>query len=112
MKKIIKIAVTVIFSILAIFFLICLAAVGDVTGKIVFFILAAVFITGIIVVNGGIKNILNFKPKNPILRPFDPFDKSKDDVVNNPNGYTFDTTYGYASLQGIRGFLGLSYTIK
>ena len=61
---------------------------------------------------GGIKNILNFKPKNPILRPFDPFDKSKDDVVNNPNGYTFDTTYGYASLQGIRGFLGLSYTIK
>ena len=63
MKKIIKIAITVIFSILAIFFLICLAAVSDVTGKIVFFILAAVFITGIIVVNGGIKNIPIFSSK-------------------------------------------------
>jgi phage protein len=63
MKKIIKIVVTVIFSILAIFFLICLAAVGDVTGKIVFFILAAVFITGIIIINGGIKNIPIFSSK-------------------------------------------------
>ena len=62
-KKIIKVAVTVIFSILAIFFLIGLAAVSDITGKIVFFILAAVFIIGIIVVNGGIKNIPIFSSK-------------------------------------------------
>lgn len=61
---------------------------------------------------GGVKNILNFIPKNPILRPFDPFDNSVGDVVNNPYGYTFDTTYGYASMQGIRTFLGIRYQIR
>jgi outer membrane receptor for ferrienterochelin and colicins len=58
----------------------------------------------------GIKNILNFVPRDPLLRPFDPFDKNV--AVNNPNGYTFDTSYNYASLQGIKGFLGLRYTIQ
>lgn len=55
---------------------------------------------------GGVKNLLNFTPKNPIMRPFDPFDKNADDPINNPNGYTFDTTYGYASMQGISRVFG------
>ena len=63
-------------------------------------------------VYGGVKNILNFIPKNPILRPYDPFDNNADDVVGNPYGYTFDTTYGYASMQGIRTFLGIRYQIR
>lgn len=63
-------------------------------------------------VYGGIRNLLNFVPKNPILRPFDPFDKNVDDVVNNPYGYTFDTTYGYAPMQGIRSFIGIRYQIR
>jgi len=61
---------------------------------------------------GGLKNIFNFVPKNPLMRPFDPFDNDVDDPINNPNGYTFDTAYNYAPLQGIRGFLGLRYTIR
>lgn len=60
---------------------------------------------------GGIKNLFNFRPKNPIMRAFDPFDKQVDDPINNPNGYTFDTNYNYASMQGVRGFLGLRYTL-
>ncbi|WP_333663417.1 TonB-dependent receptor plug domain-containing protein [Chishuiella changwenlii] len=63
-------------------------------------------------VYGGLKNIFNFIPKNPLMRPFDPFDKNVNDPVNNPYGYTFDTAYNYAPLQGIRGFFGLRYTIK
>lgn len=65
---------------------------------------------GGIEIYGGVKNLLDFVPDNPILRPFDPFDQQADDPVNNPNGYTFDPTYNYASLQGIRGFLGLRYS--
>ena len=69
---------------------------------------------------GGLKNILNFTPAdNSIARSFDPFDNS---VVfdsngqatvtpDNPNALTFDPSYVYASNQGIRGFLGISYTI-
>lgn len=60
---------------------------------------------------GGLKNLLNFIPKNPIMRPFDPFDKNVDDLVNNPYGYTFDPSYNYASLQGIRGFFGVRYNL-
>lgn len=60
---------------------------------------------------GGVKNLFNFTPKNPLLRPFDPFDKNVNDP-SNPYGYKFDTAYGYASMQGIRGFLGLNYTIR
>lgn len=61
---------------------------------------------------GGIKNIFNFTPNDPLMRPFDPFDKNVNDPVTNPNHYTFDTTYGYAPMQGIRGFLGVKYTFK
>jgi outer membrane receptor for ferrienterochelin and colicins len=60
-------------------------------------------------VYGGAKNLLNFIPKNPLMRPFDPFDKKI--YSNNPNGYSFDTSYNYAPLQGIRGFLGLRYVL-
>jgi len=58
---------------------------------------------------GGVKNLLDFVPDDPILRPFDPFDKYVDDPVSNPNGYTFDPSYNYASMQGRRVFLGVRY---
>ena len=60
---------------------------------------------------GGVKNLLDFVPSDPILRPFDPFDQQAADPLNNPNGLTFDTTYIYSSLQGIRGFIGLRLTL-
>lgn len=58
---------------------------------------------------GGMKNIFDFVPKDPIMRPFDPFDKNVDDPVSNPNGYTFDPSYNYASMQGRRVYLGIRY---
>lgn len=61
-------------------------------------------------VYSGLKNLLNFIPNDPLLRPFDPFDKNV--TVNNPEGFTFDTTYNYAPIQGIRGFAGLRYTFQ
>ena len=61
---------------------------------------------------GGAKNLLNFIPKDPILRPFDPFDKNVNDPINNPHGYTFDPSYNYAPLQGIKTFLGVRWTLK
>lgn len=61
---------------------------------------------------GGLKNIFNFVPKETLMRPFDPFDKYVNDPVNNPKGYTFDTEYNYAPIQGIRGFAGLRYTLR
>ncbi|MBK8660155.1 MAG: TonB-dependent receptor [Bacteroidetes bacterium] len=58
----------------------------------------------------GIKNFFNFIQKDPILRPFDPFNQNIN--VNNPNNYRFDTTYGFTSTQGIKGFAGVRYTLK
>jgi outer membrane receptor for ferrienterochelin and colicins len=58
----------------------------------------------------GAKNLLNFIPKDPLLRPFDPFDRNV--TVNNPNNFTFDTSYNYAPIQGIKGFAGVRYTIQ
>jgi outer membrane receptor for ferrienterochelin and colicins len=58
---------------------------------------------------GGVKNLFDFVPKDPIMRPFDPFDKNVNDSVGNPNGYTFDPSYNYASMQGRRVFLGMRY---
>lgn len=72
-------------------------------------------------VYGGVKNLLNFTPAdNSIARAFDPFDRNvtfgNDGQViptpNNPNALTFDPTYVYASNQGIRGFLGLRFTVQ
>ncbi|MEI6947926.1 TonB-dependent receptor [Paraflavisolibacter sp. H34] len=60
----------------------------------------------------GAKNLLNFIPKDPILRPYDPFNNFVNDKVNNPYGYTFDPSYNYAPIQGIKGFLGVRWTVK
>jgi len=57
----------------------------------------------------GIKNIFNFIQPNPILRPFDPFNRSVN--IDNPNGYRFDTTYGWTNTEGIKAFAGLRYTL-
>ncbi len=59
-------------------------------------------------VYAGVKNVLNFLPKNPLLRPFDPFNKQVQ--TDNPNGYTFDTTYNYAPMQGAKGFFGIRWS--
>lgn len=73
---------------------------------------------------GGVKNLLNWTPnKNTdfiIARAHDPFDKgvifdSKGKAVTtpqNPYGLTFDPTYMYAPNQGIRGFLGLKFSLE
>lgn len=58
---------------------------------------------------GGVKNVFDFVPGAPLMRPFDPFNQHVNDPVNNPYGYTFDTTYNYASLQGRRIFIGIRY---
>jgi len=60
---------------------------------------------------GGVKNVLNFVPKDPIMRPFDPFNKYVDDPVSNPNNYSFDPSYNYAPMQGRRLYVGIRYTI-
>lgn len=59
----------------------------------------------------GVKNLFDFVPSNPILRPFDPFDKQANDPVGNPYGYTFDPTYNYAPLQGARFYVGVRWSI-
>ncbi len=72
---------------------------------------------------GGVKNLLNWTPNkgNPfiIARANDPFDKnvqydSNGNVLatpDNPYALTFDPTYVYGPNQGIRGFLGMRYTV-
>lgn len=53
----------------------------------------------------GLRNAFNFTPpSNSIMRPFDPFDQQTD--INNPNNYTFDASYMYASFQGINIIFG------
>lgn len=61
-------------------------------------------------VYGGVKNLLNFVPRDPLLRPFDPFDRNIG--IDNPNGYTFDASYNYAPIQGAKAFAGLRWTIQ
>jgi outer membrane receptor for ferrienterochelin and colicins len=51
-------------------------------------------------VYGGVKNLLNFIPKDPLLNPQAPFSDF------------FDTTYNYAPVQGIKGFGGIRYTFQ
>jgi outer membrane receptor for ferrienterochelin and colicins len=60
---------------------------------------------------GGVKNILDFVPPDPLMRPFDPFDRTADDPISNPNGHTFDTAYMYAPLQGRRVFFGVRWVV-
>ncbi|MCE7056048.1 TonB-dependent receptor [Algoriphagus sp. AGSA1] len=70
---------------------------------------------------GGVKNLLNFTPPaNSIARAFDPFDEGvlfgpNGNVIptpGNPNALTFDPTYVFAPNQGIRGFLGVRFTVS
>lgn len=58
----------------------------------------------------GLKNFFNFIQKDPILRPFDPFNNNVG--VDNPNNYRFDTTYGFTSTQGVKAFAGFRYTLR
>lgn len=59
----------------------------------------------------GVKNLLGFVPRDPLMRPFDPFDRNAADPISNPHGYTFDTSYMYAPMQGRRWFIGLRFTL-
>jgi outer membrane receptor for ferrienterochelin and colicins len=58
----------------------------------------------------GIKNIFNFIQKEPILRSFDPYNTTYN--PSNPKDYRFDTTYGFTTTQGIKGFAGLRYVMQ
>lgn len=51
-------------------------------------------------VYGGIKNLLNFIPEDPVYNWQQPFSES------------FDTSYNYAPVQGIKAFLGIRYTLQ
>jgi outer membrane receptor for ferrienterochelin and colicins len=59
----------------------------------------------------SVKNVLNFMPRDPILRPEDPFDKRVNDPVNNPLGYTFDPSYNYAPLMQRRCLIGFRFAV-
>jgi outer membrane receptor for ferrienterochelin and colicins len=70
---------------------------------------------------GGLKNILNFLPKNPLLHPDDPFNRPGGKYFDlngnarldtNPNNYTFDPSYNYAPIQGAKAFAGIRWTMK
>jgi outer membrane receptor for ferrienterochelin and colicins len=69
----------------------------------------------------GVKNLLNFVPKEVFLHPDDPFNKNGGKYFDangnprtdtNPNGYTFDPSYNYAAIQGAKGFLGVRWMLK
>ena len=72
---------------------------------------------------GGVKNLLDWTPNrnNPfiIARTEDPFDTNVQFNANgnaiattdNPYALTFDPTYVYAPNQGIRGFIGVRYSL-
>ena len=72
----------------------------------------------------GVKNLFNWTPNkftdNLIARAHDPFDKNVlfDSTGNaiatadNPYAMTFDPAYVFAPNQGIRGFLGIRYTLN
>ncbi|GEO12049.1 TonB-dependent receptor [Segetibacter aerophilus] len=72
-------------------------------------------------VYGGVKNLLNFLPKNPLIHSDDPFDKAGGKYFDingnprpdtNPNAYVFDLSYNYAPIQRAKGFIGVRWTIK
>ncbi|ARV07309.1 TonB-dependent receptor [Polaribacter sp. SA4-10] len=59
---------------------------------------------------GGVKNLLNFTPKeNSINNSTNPFNTGID-TNQNPE-LAFDPSYVYASNQGIRAFVGIRYTL-
>jgi outer membrane receptor for ferrienterochelin and colicins len=70
---------------------------------------------------GGVKNLLNFLPANPLLHADDPFNKAGGKYFDangvarpdtNPNGYTFDPSYNYATIQGAKAFAGIRWQLK
>jgi outer membrane receptor for ferrienterochelin and colicins len=70
---------------------------------------------------GGIKNLLNFLPANPLLHADDPFNKlggkyfdenGANRASSNPYGYTFDPSYNYASVQGTKFYTGFRWQLK
>ena len=53
----------------------------------------------------GVRNAFDFTPPSySILRSFDPFDENIS--IDNPNNYTFDASYMYASFQGLNLIFG------
>lgn len=69
----------------------------------------------------GAKNLLNFVPANALLHADDPFNKAGGKYFDangnarmdtNPYGYTFDPSYNYGMIQGIKIFAGLRWQIK
>lgn len=69
----------------------------------------------------GVKNLLNFIPAHALLHADDPFNKAGGKYFDtegnprmdtNPYGYTFDPSYNYGSIQGIKIFAGLRWQIK
>ena len=72
-------------------------------------------------VYGGVKNLLNFLPKYPLLHPDDPFNKPGGKYFDtngnprpdtNPYNYIFDTSYNYAPMQGAKLYAGIRYQLK
>lgn len=63
-------------------------------------------------VYAAVQNLFNFLPRDPIMRPFDPFDRTVDDPVNNPFGFTFDPTYNYAPMMGRRLVVGFRFSFE
>lgn len=63
----------------------------------------------------SVKNLLNFRPDFPILRPGDPFDRDPTTAAGpglaNQPGFLFDPAYNYAPLQGIRLMIGCRFTL-
>lgn len=72
-------------------------------------------------VYGGVKNMLDFIPKDPLLHPDDPFNRPGGKYFDqngnarpdtNPSGYTFDPSYNYAPVQGAKAFLGIRWMLR
>jgi outer membrane receptor for ferrienterochelin and colicins len=70
---------------------------------------------------GGVKNLLNFLPKYPLLHSDDPFNKPGGKYFDaagnalastNPYSYTFDPSYNYSPVQGLKGFIGLRWSCR
>lgn len=66
----------------------------------------------------GCQNLFNFLPEHVLMHPDDPFDRRGGTYFDasgvpradtNPFGYTFDTAYNYASLQGRRWVAGIRW---
>ena len=64
----------------------------------------------------GVKNLFDYLPVFPIMRPSDPFDKdvnnSFGNAMLNPAGLSFDPNYNYAPMQGRRFFLGVRFSLR